>query len=143
MESNYSSVSHGTMFEFNSRIDLIRTTRGTQNINQNPLSNEIGCPRDFFGTVEVDEPYLGGYWKTIRKTIRDQGTKRGGRIKKQPVFTDTLFHRYSLAEVVVDVDSGTLHQLLSEKVSVGFIICSDTLKALFRDHCTKIRLSPR
>lgn len=120
MESIYSSVSDGTMFEFNSRIDLIRTTRGTQNINQNPVSNEIGCSRDFFGTVEVYEPYLGGYWKTIRKTIRDQGTKRSGGTKEQPVFTDTLFHRYSLAEVVVDVDSGTLQQLLSEKVSVGF-----------------------
>jgi hypothetical protein len=129
MESNYSSGSHGTMFEFNSRKDLIRTTRGTQNIKQNPVSNEIGCSRDFFGTVEVDEPYLGGYWKTIRKTIRDQGTKRGGGTKIQRVFTDTLSHRYSLAEIVVDVNAGTLQQLLAEKVSGGFVICSDTLKS--------------
>ena len=83
----------------------------------------------FFRDVEVDEPYLGGYWKTIRKKIRDQGTKRGGGTQKQRVFTDNLSHRYSLAEIVVDVNAGTLQQLLAEKVSVGFVICSDTLKS--------------
>ncbi len=43
-------------------------------------------PDIFSGTVEVDETYLGGQWKIKRKTIRDQGTKRGRGTKKQPVF---------------------------------------------------------
>jgi len=34
-------------------------------------------PGVFSGTVEVDETYLGGQWKSKRKTIRDKGTKRG------------------------------------------------------------------
>jgi hypothetical protein len=34
-------------------------------------------PDIFSGTVEVDEPYLGGQWKNKRKSVRDQGTKQG------------------------------------------------------------------
>jgi hypothetical protein len=34
----------------------------------------------------VDETYLGGQWKNKRRSVRDQGSKRGRGTKKQPVF---------------------------------------------------------
>ena len=34
-------------------------------------------PEIFSGTVEVDETYLGGQWKNKRKSVSDQGSKRG------------------------------------------------------------------
>jgi len=43
-------------------------------------------PGIFSGTVEVDETYLGGQWKNKRRSVRDQGSKRGRGTKKQPVF---------------------------------------------------------
>ena len=86
-------------------------------------------PEIFSGTVEVDETYLGGQWKNKRKTIRDKGTKRGRGTKKQPVFGILCHNGTVWAEVVVDVDAGTLQPLISKKVSRGSIVCSDTWKA--------------
>jgi len=86
-------------------------------------------PEIFSGTVEVDETYLGGQWKNKRKTIRDMGTKRGRGTKKQPVFGILCRNGTVWAEVVVDVEAGTLQPLISKKVSTGSIVCSDTWKA--------------
>ncbi|MDD1700069.1 MAG: IS1595 family transposase [Methanoregula sp.] len=86
-------------------------------------------PEIFSGTVEVDETYLGGQWKNKRKTIRDMGTKRGRGTKKQPVFGILCRNGTVWAEVVDDVEAGTLQPLISKKVSIGSIICSDTWKA--------------
>jgi transposase len=86
-------------------------------------------PGIFSGTVEVDETYLGGQWKNKRKTIRDQGTKRGRGTKKQPVFGILCRNGTVWAEVVEDVGADTLQPLISRKVSTGSIVCSDTWKA--------------
>lgn len=86
-------------------------------------------PEIFFGTVEVDETYLGGQWKNKRKTIRDKGTKRGRGTKKQPVFGILCRNGTVWAEVVDDVEADTLQPLISKKVSRGSIVCSDTWKA--------------
>ena len=86
-------------------------------------------PEIFSGTVEVDETYLGGQWKNKRKTIREQGTKRGRGTQKQPVFGILCRNGSVWAEVVDDVGAETLQPLISQKVTVGSIICSDTWKA--------------
>jgi transposase-like protein len=77
----------------------------------------------------VDETYLGGQWKNKRKPIRDHGTKRGRGTKKQPVFGILCRNGTVWAEVVDDVGAETLQPLISRKVSIGSIICSDTWKA--------------
>jgi len=86
-------------------------------------------PEIFSGTVEVDETYLGGQWKNKRRSIRDQGSKRGRGTKKQPVFGILCRNGTVFAEVVDDVGAETLQPLISKKVSAGSIICSDTWKA--------------
>jgi transposase len=86
-------------------------------------------PEIFSGTVEVDETYLGGQWKNKRKTIRDQGTKRGRGTKKQPVFGILCREGTVWAEIVDNVEAGTLQPLISRHVSTGSVICSDTWKA--------------
>jgi len=86
-------------------------------------------PEIFSGTVEVDETYIGGQWKNKRKTIRDMGTKRGRGTEKQPVFGILCRNGTVWAEVVDDVGADTLQPLISQKVSTGSIVCSDTWKA--------------
>jgi transposase len=86
-------------------------------------------PEIFSGTVEVDETYLGGQWKNKRRSVRDQGSKRGRGTTKQPVFGILCRNGTVWAEVVDDVGAETLQPLISKKVSAGFIICSDTWKA--------------
>lgn len=86
-------------------------------------------PEIFSGTVEVDETYLGGQWKNKRRSIRDQGSKRGRGTTKQPVFGILCRNGTVWAEVVDDVGADTLQPLISKKVTAGSIICSDTWKA--------------
>jgi transposase len=86
-------------------------------------------PEIFSGTVEVDETYLGGQWKNKRRSIRDQGSKRGRGTTKQPVFGILCRNGTVWAEVVDDVGAETLQPLISKKVSAGSIVCSDTWKA--------------
>jgi transposase-like protein len=86
-------------------------------------------PEIFSGTVEVDETYLGGQWKNKRKSLRDQGSKRGRGTTKQPVFGILCRHGSVWAEVVDDVSAETLQPLISKKVTTGSTICSDTWKA--------------
>ena len=86
-------------------------------------------PEIFSGTVEVDETYLGGQQKNKRKTIRDEGTKRGRGTRKQPVFGILCRNGTVWAEIVEDVEADTLQPLISQKVSTGSVVCSDTWKA--------------
>jgi transposase len=86
-------------------------------------------PEIFSGTVELDETYLGGQWKNKRRSIRDQGSKRGRGTTKQPVFGILCRNGTVWAEVVYDVGAVTLQPLISKKASAGSIICSDTWKA--------------
>lgn len=53
-------------------------------------------PDIFSGTAEVDETYLGGQWKNKRRSVRDQGSKRGRGTTKQPVFVNPLSQWYGL-----------------------------------------------
>ena len=85
-------------------------------------------PEIISGTVEVDETYLRGQWKNERKAIRDMGTKRGRGTKKQPVFGILCRNGTVWAEVVDNVETGTLQPLISKKVSIGSIFCSVTWK---------------
>ena len=85
-------------------------------------------PEIFSGTVEVDETYLGGQQKNKRKTIRDKVTKRGRGTKKQPVFGILCRNGTVWVEVVDDVEAGTFQPLISQKVSTGSVVCSDTWK---------------
>ena len=74
-------------------------------------------PDNFSGTVEVDETYLGGQWRNKRKAVREAGTKRGRGTKKQPVFGILCRNGTVWAEVVNDVEAGTLHPLITQQVS--------------------------
>jgi transposase len=86
-------------------------------------------PEIFTGTVEVDETYVGGQWKNKRKPVRDKGTKRGRGTKKQPVFGILCRNGNVWAEVVNNVEADTLQPLISQRVSTGSVVCSDTWKA--------------
>ena len=86
-------------------------------------------PEIFSVTVEVDETYLGGQWKNKRKIIREMGTKRGRGTKKQPVLGILCRDGTVWAEIVDDVEAGTLQPLISRKVSIESIVCTDTWKA--------------
>ena len=79
-------------------------------------------PEIFSGTVEVDETYLGGQWKNKRRSVRDQGSKRGRGTTKQPVFGILCRNGTVWAEVVDDVGADTLQPLISKKVTAGSII---------------------
>ena len=129
MERNHLLVPAGT----EQPDDPLRTSieRGrvlhTLTIIRHVLIKDI--PDIFSGTVEVDETCLGGQWRNKRKVIRNQGTKRGRGTKKQPVFGILCCDGTVWAEVVDDVEAATLQPLISQKVSPGSIVCSDTWKA--------------
>jgi transposase len=107
-------------------INRLRVLRSLTIIRR-ALTKDV--PGIFSGTVEVDETYLGGQWKNKRRSVRDQGSKRGRGTKKQPVFGILCRNGTVWAEVVDDVGAETLQPLISRKVSTGSIVCSDTWKA--------------
>lgn len=86
-------------------------------------------PEIFSGTVEADETYLGGQWKSKRKSLRDQESKRGRGTTKQPEFGILCRYGSVWAKVVSDVRADTLQPLIPKKVTTGSTICSDTWKA--------------
>ncbi len=86
-------------------------------------------PEIISGTVEVDETYLGGQWRNKRKIVRDAGTKRGRGTKKQPVFGILYRNGTVWAEIVNDVEVGTLQPLITRQVSPGSVVCSDPWRA--------------
>jgi transposase len=120
MEQSSNSIANQTGFEQRRVVRALTKIR---------LAMVTDIPEIFSGTVEVDETYLGGQWKNKRKTIRDKGTKRGRGTKKQPVFGILCRNGTVWAEVVNDVEANTLQPLISQKVSTGSVVCSDTWKA--------------
>lgn len=120
MEQNSNSIIERT------RLEKRRVFRALTKIGI-VLAKDV--PEIFSGTVEVDETYDGGQWKNKRKTIRDHGTKRGRGTKKQPVFGILCRNGQVWAEVVDDVEAGTLQPFISRNVSAGSTVCSDTWKA--------------
>jgi len=120
MEQSSNSISEQTGFEQRRILRALTKLRLV-------MTNDI--PEIFSGTVEVDETYLGGQWKNKRKIIRDMGTKRGRGTRKQPVFGILCRNGTVWAEVVDNVEASTLQPLISQKVSTGSTVCSDTWKA--------------
>ena len=95
-------------------------------------------PAVFSGTVEVDETYLGGEWKSKRKSQRIGLVKRGRGTQKTPVF-DILCRRGKVwAEVVPDVEAKTLIPLIKQRVKRGSTVCSDTWKSFIRGLLLKV-----
>ena len=107
-------------------IERKRVLRALTWVRRVLISN---IPDVFSGTVEVDETYVGGHWKNKRKSIRDQGTKRGRGTKKQPVFGILCRNGLVWAEIVDTVEATTLQPLISSKVKQGSIVCSDSWRA--------------
>jgi transposase len=120
MEQSSNSIANQTGFEQRRVVRALTKIR---------LAMVTDIPEIFSGTVKVDETYLGGQWKNKRKTIRDKGTKRGRGTKKQPVFGILCRNGTVWAEIVNDVEANTLQPLISQKVSTGSVVCSDTWKA--------------
>jgi len=104
MEQSSNSISEQTGF------DKQRVIRALTRIRLTMIKD---VPDLFSGTVEVDETYLGGQWKNKRKPIRETGTKRGRGTKKQPVFGILCCNGTVWAEVVNDVEAGTLQPLIT------------------------------
>jgi len=120
MEQSSNSIAEQTVFV---------KQRVLRALNKIRLAVIDDVPDIFSGTVEVDETYIGGQWKNKRKSVRDLRTKRRRGTKKQPVFGILCRNDTVWAEVVEDVEVGTLQPLISTKVSTGSTVCSDTWKA--------------
>lgn len=67
----------------------------------------------FSGNVEMDETCVGGHWKNEPASIPDQGTRRGGETKLQPVFDVPCRNGLAWTEIVGDADAATLRPLVS------------------------------
>lgn len=86
----------------------------------------------FYGTVEVDETYLGGQKKNKRKSvlfkekIEGHESKRGFGTTKQPVFGILCRKGKVFAELVNDTEAKDLLPIITKKVKFGSRICSDT-----------------
>lgn len=86
-------------------------------------------PDVFNGIVEVDETYLGGQWKNKRKSQKKEQSKRGRGTSKTPIFGILCRSGKVWAEIVPDVEAGTLMPLIHKQVKLGSVICSDTWKS--------------
>ena len=84
-------------------------------------------PSVFQGTVEIDETYLGGFWRNRRFSQRARGSKRGRGTIKTPVFGILCRGGQVWAQVVPDLAAQTLFPLIRRQVRLGSIVCSDTL----------------
>ena len=85
-------------------------------------------PPVFRGTVEVDETYVGGFWKNRRHGLRDQPRGRG-TTHKTPVFGILCRGGQVWAQVVPDITRETLQGLIRRRVQRGSVVCSDTLQS--------------
>lgn len=77
MEQSFNSIAEQTGFKKQRVMRALTLVR-------REMTKDV--PVIFSGTVEVDETHLIGQWKNKRKTIRENGTKRGRGTKKQTVF---------------------------------------------------------
>ena len=107
-------------------LDKKRVLRALTKIR---MALAMDVPEVFSGTVEVDETYLGGTWKNKRKVMRDSGTRRGRGTSKQPIFGILCRNGQVWAEIVDEVDEGTLLPLITKRVEQGSTVSSDTWKA--------------
>jgi len=84
-------------------------------------------PAVFQGTVEIDETYVGGFWRNRRNAQRARGRKRGRGTIKTPVFGILCRGGQVWAQVVPDLAAQTLFPLIRRQVRLGSVVCSDTL----------------
>src|SRR5215469_13862101 len=88
-------------------------------------------PAVFQGTVEIDEPYVGGFWRNRRSPQRARGRKRGRGTSKTPVFGILCRGGQVWAQVVPDLAARTLYPLIRRHVRRGSIVCSDGLEGFW------------
>jgi len=92
-------------------------------------------PKEFSGTVEVDETYLGGQKKNKRKSqLRKEGrkygeSKRGFGTTKQPIFGILCRSGKVYAELVNKTEAKDLMPIITKQVKHGSRICSDTYRS--------------
>jgi len=93
-------------------------------------------PKEFSGTVEVDETYLGGQKKNKRKSqlkkdkkIYGKESKRGFGTTKQPVFGILCRSGKVYAELVNKTEAKDLIPIITKKVKPGAKVCSDTYRS--------------
>lgn len=93
-------------------------------------------PEVFSGTVEVDETYVGGRKKNKRKSqlIADRkkfgkDSKSGFGTTKQPVFGMLCRSGKVWAEIVDSTKAPHIIPLITKRVKLGTIVCSDTWRA--------------
>jgi len=96
----------------------------------------LDIPKEFSGTVEVDETYLGGQKKNKRKSqlkkdkhIYGKESKRGFGTTKQPVFGILCRSGKVHAELVDKTEASDLIPIITKKVKLGSRICSDTYRS--------------
>jgi transposase-like protein len=82
-----------------------------------------------FGTVEVDETYVGGQIRNMHKSKVDRdklGTGGKGKAIVAGIRSRTGEVR---AKVVMGVESGELHPLIQKEVALGSTVCTDEHRA--------------
>lgn len=92
------------------------------------VAMQQAVPPVFQGTVEVDETYVGGFWRNRRGGRRTRGRKRGRGTSKTPVFGILCREGAVWAQVVPDLAAQTLLPLIRHQVRPGSVVCSDTLR---------------
>ena len=78
----------------------------------------LDIPKPFFGTVEVDETYVGGQWKNkrLKNKVLQKKSKQGRGTTKQPVFGILCREGKVWAEVVKGVEANDLMPLIEQRV---------------------------
>lgn len=87
-------------------------------------------PPVFRGIVEVDETYVGGFWKNRRYRPKERSSPRGrGTTLKSTVFGILCRKGQVWAQVVFNISRATLQGLIQRRVERGSVVCSDTLES--------------
>jgi len=83
-----------------------------------------------FGTVEVDETYVGGAVRNMHKSKVDKSkVGTGGRGKAIVAGIKSRDKKEVRAKVIVAVDSQQLHGMIKSEVTAGATVCTDEHRA--------------
>ena len=82
-----------------------------------------------FGTVEVDETYVGGQVRNMHKSKVDRARLGTGGKGKAIVAGIRSRAGEVRAKVVIGVESGELHPLIQKEVALGATVCTDEHRA--------------
>ena len=84
---------------------------------------------DFAGPVEVDETYLGGRKRNLRKSKRDRGGPRGPDGKRPVIGAKDRASNAVSAKVIENPDKQTLQRFVAEKTLSGATVYTDDAAA--------------